>query len=362
MGIDSISFAQTATPSVATPTIQNNTVTRQGNNQKKRPRINRKRLTQADSLKLIAQQQDSLQRLVASNTSGSAFNIGQPNNNVQATPAPPVAPTPTQETTPITVQKSDNPFDIVNSSASTSAESTTSSGVKKDTASAISTISNIASTTTSSRNFLFWLFFVVLVLMALVVANARGAIQNAYSAVLNDSALRQIYKEPIGWGNLSYLALYILSWVSVSIFAFLLFNHYGIKLPYSKGTLFFFCLLTISGLFLLRHAVLYILANVFPINKEVRTYSFILMTAGILTGLLLMPFNIFIAFSPTELSGFFVYGALGIIVITYLVRSLRGLTVATPFLMDNKFHFLLYLCTVEFAPLLVFAKFLLKYS
>ncbi len=347
---DSLNSGKNTAPVIqGTPpsTSQSRTPQRRQN----RPR----RLTAADSLKLAASR-DSLQKLNAA--SGSAFNIGQPNASVNAPPRTNAPPAPVVDNVKV-LQKSDNPFDIVSSNSESNV--TDSASIEKKETSANPSMPSLLAPDLYAKNFLFWLFLIVLVFMALVVANARGAIQNAYAAILSDSALRQIYKEPIGWGNLAYLALYVLSWLSIAIFAFLLYNKYGTKLPYSKLTIFTFCFLGVSGLSLLRHAVLYIIANVFPIAKEVRTYNFIIMTAGLLMGLLLMPFNIFIAYAPADLSQLFVYGAFGVIGIAYLVRSLRGLTVATTFLMDNKFHFLLYLCTVEFAPLLVLIKLIMPY-
>lgn len=376
LGLDSITFAQTGTTvTPASPTVQTapNSTAPQRILKPKR-RFSRKRLTLADSLR-----RDSLNRLANVNpavvpttaNNNSAFNIGQPNtqaatatalqstgNSVEQPPSSATIATPVQpEETAKVLHKSNNPFDIVVPETTTSSAENVSANDKKVETQSLST----PATPTSSKNFLFWLFFVILVVMALIVANTRGAIQNAYSAMLNDSALRQIYKEPIGWGSLTYLSLYALAWLSIAVFAFLLCNFYGAKLPYSKLNLFFICFLLVSVLYLTRHLVLYVLANVFPVAKEVRTYNFILMTAGILTGLLLMPFNIFIAFSPTELSQLFIYGGFAVVIAAYLVRSLRGLTVATPFLMDNKFHFLLYLCAVEFAPLLVLAKLIMPY-
>jgi cell division protein FtsL len=348
---DSLNSGKNTAPAIQGSKTSSTSQTRISQGKTTRPR----RLTTTDSLKL-AVSRDSLQKL--NTMSGSAFNIGQSNTSVNAPPPANTPPAPVVDNVKI-LQKSDNPFDIVSSSSVTNI--TDSGAIGKKEASTNPSIPSLLTPDLYAKNFLFWLFLIVLVLMALVVANARGAIQNAYAAILSDSALRQIYKEPIGWGNLAYLALYVLSWLSIAIFTFLLYNKYGIKLPYSKFTIFAFCFLGVSGLFLMRHAVLYIIANVFPIAKEVRTYNFIIMTAGLLMGLSLMPFNIFIAYVPIELSQLFVYGAFGVIIIAYLVRSLRGLTVATTFLMDNKFHFLLYLCTVEFAPLLVLIKFIMPY-
>jgi Domain of unknown function (DUF4271) len=312
-----------------------------------RNKIPAKRLTAADSLRLAAQR-DSIQNATAA--AGSAFDIGLPVTPETAKTA--VTPNVPQ------LESSDNPFDIVSGGNASQRVDTTAkdSGQVKTATPSKTAQPSLLEPSIYTNNFLFWIFLVSLILMALVVANARAFISNAYSAVMSDSALRQIYKEPVGWGSAPYLSLYALYWLGLSIFIYLLLPHFGVSLPYGKMTTFLLCLAGVSGIYVLKHLVLYLIALIFPVSKQVRTYNFIILTVGVILGLLLMPLNIFIAYAPESLSTIFIYITFGVIGLAYLVRSLRGLMVASPFLVDNKFHFLLYLCTVEFAPLLIIIK------
>ena len=316
---------------------------------RQRPR----RLTAADSLRIATAQRDSIQKAAAA--ANSAFNIGtsKPTDSTAI-----AAPIPTAPEVPM-LQKSDNPFDILRSGDAVSLPTSSTDSTQNVVQQPSATMPSLLEPSVYSKNFLFWVFLVSLILMAFVVANARAAIANAYAAISSDSALRQIYKEPIGWGSVAYLALYILFWLNLAIFIYLLLAHYGVPSQYGKLTTFMICLGGVGLIYMVRHLVLYIISKVFPIEKEVRTYNFIILTVGILLGLILMPLNIFIAYAPNSLSQLFIYAAYAAILLAYLVRSLRGLTVASPFLIDNKFHFLLYLCTVEFAPLLILVKMIL---
>jgi Domain of unknown function (DUF4271) len=265
--------------------------------------------------------------------------------------APPVTQTPVAP-----VEKSNNPFDIQRGEAATSGNPAAQSNAPS--------APSLLDKETYSRNFIFWVFLVVLILMAFIVAGGRSAIRTAYQAVTSDNALRQIYKEPMGWGSFGYLSLYVMFWINTGIFAFLLMSYYKMKPPFGFGQFgtFMACVAGVSGLIVLKHTVLYLVAKVFPIEKEVRTYNFIIMTVGIILGLILMPINIFVAYSDPKYSFAFVYLGIAVIVLAYLVRSLRSLPLAAPFLIDNRFHFLLYLCTVEIAPLLVISKIIMGNS
>lgn len=341
--------AQDSVPKVQKPqqsVRSNNKVVNNQNPTNARPKIQTKRLSAADSQRFAAQR-DSIQK--ATTGAGSAFDIGAP-------VMPQTASVPVVSAVP-RLENSDNPFDIVSGGpvSDKGSISGAASQIKVPTPPA-SPQPSLLEPSIYANNFLFWIFLVSLILMAFVVANARSSIANAYSAVMSDSALRQIYKEPVGWGSAPYISLYVLYWLSLAIFIYLLLSHFGVSMAYGKVTTFLLCLAGVSIIYLFKHIVLYCIAQIFPVSKEVRTYNFIILTVGVILGLLLMPLNIFIAYAPDSVSSLFIYVTFGVIGLAYLVRSLRGLMVASPFFTDNKFHFLLYLCTVELAPLLIIIK------
>ena len=325
--------------------------------QVRKPR--RRRLTAADSMRLafqrdsiakVAQMAQNQQITPQANPTGSVFNTGI------ALPVAPTTPTVAAMSIPEVpvLDSSKNPFDIlrgamvVKDSASTATKQL-SENPKADAPS-------LLNKQTYSKNFLFWVFLVTLILMAFVVSNARTAVQNAYQALLSDNALRQIHREQVGWGNFGQLALYGLFWLNMGIFAFLMFYRFVGQSPYGQFATFLLCVGGVSLIFSIKHAILYVIARVFPIAKEVKLYNYIIITGGIFLSLSLLPLNIFIAYSPDSLKDFFMYSAFGAIALVYLVRSLRSLSVASPFLMTDQFHFLLYLCAVEIAPILVLVK------
>ena len=335
--------------------------------QPRKPR--RRRLTAADSLRLIAQR-DSIARLATpqtavqttppTNPNGSAFNIGAatttlPKPDSTNSAATPIAIAPVVPEVPL-LDSSANPFDILRGEkVSIDSAAIAANNFIENPLSAAPSLMNKQ---TYSKNFLFWIFLFTLILMAFVVSNTRSAVQNAYQALLSDNALRQIHRDQVGWGNFGQLALYGLFWLNMGIFAFLMYYRYIGQSPFGQFATFLLCVGGVSLAFLIKHAILFVIANVFPIAKEIKLYNYIIITGGIYLSLVLLPLNIFIAYSPDSLKEIFIYGAFGIIALVYLVRSLRSLSVASPFLMTDQFHFLMYLCAVEIAPLMILIKFI----
>ena len=317
------------------------------------PKKRRRRLTPQDSIRLATLRADS----IAQANNNSAFNVNQA--NVATTALPPnadSAATPSNvliNDVPV-LTSSDNPFEILRGDVA--ALDTTANKAKTILD---QTAPSLLNRETYSKNFLFWIFLITLSLMAVVVANARSSVRNAYQALLSNNALRQIYRLQAGWGNIAQLALYLLFLLNAGIFAFLMVYRFSGQSPMNQFWTFLYCVLGVSLAFLIKHTILYIISSVFPIAKEVKLYNFIIITSGILLGLILLPLNIFIAYSPEILGNMLTYIAFGAIGIVYLVRSLRSLSVASPFLATDQFHFLVYLCAVELAPLMVLAKLLI---
>lgn len=324
--------------------------------QQNRPR--KRRLTAADSAR-IAAQRDSVARAQQAAAGNSAFNIGQPAIDsaallAQQQAAVPQAAQAIPEVPMLT--QSDNPFDILRGGQ-----------IKADTtpnqASAAVNIPTEAPSLldkqTLSKNFFFFVFVILLLLMVFIVPTTRSTINNAYGGLLSDVSLKQIYRDPVGWGNLPYMALYSLFWINGGIFIFLLTYHYNIRLPFNQVGNLFICIGGIILVFLLKHLILFIIAIIFPVEKEIRAYNFVILIGGILLGLLLTPFNMAIAFGSENLGTIAIWGAFGLIGLIYLIRSFRAVAIASPYLITNRFHFLVYLCTVEIAPIMILVKMLL---
>ena len=307
---------------------------------------------QRDSIARLAQVLQNPQLTQPINSNGTPVNAA----------TTPVAPIVAATTLPLIVPEvpaldsSSNPFDILRGTKVSTDSATLAANQQPENS--LSTAPSLLNKQTYSKNFLFWIFLLTLILMAFVVSNARSAVQNAYQALLSDNALRQIHRDQVGWGNFGQLALYGLFWLNMGIFSFLMYYRYVGQSPFGQFATFLLCVGGVSLAFLIKHAILFIIASVFPIAKEIKLYNYIIITGGIFLSLVLLPLNIFIAYSPDSLKEIFIYGAFGIIALVYLVRSLRSLSVASPFLMTDQFHFLLYLCAVEIAPLMILVKFI----
>jgi len=204
-----------------------------------------------------------------------------------------------------------------------------------------------------SSRFKFWVIIISLVLLTLLFVLYNSLVSKAYRGFLNENFLKMIHRTEGRIVSIPYLLLYVLYFISGATFIYLLSEHFGwivFKEPLKQ---FMLCFVGLGLVFLVKHLTLMILSVVFPFSKAVRQYSFTIVIFNIILGICLLPFNLFIAFTAPALAQGLIYLVLFLILIFYIFRSFRGLLIATSYLSVHKFHFFMYLCAVEIAPVLL---------
>ncbi len=205
-------------------------------------------------------------------------------------------------------------------------------------------------------NYIFWILLGFLVLLTFVVNINRKLIPEISKSLLSDNYLRITYREyNKGFTQfLSYL-LYVNFFAQAGVFMFLaqkpLTGIFNFPWYYFIGG--------VTGVYLIRHLVLWILGSLFPVQKEASQFSFVIMQFNLFLGLILFGMNWLLAFGTENLSKPAIFAGLGAILFMFLLRQFRGLLLSARILSHYKFHFFLYLCAVEFAPLLMFYKVIL---
>ena len=212
---------------------------------------------------------------------------------------------------------------------------------------------------TPKSNFKFWVITFLLVLFTLMITLYNNYVVKTYRAFLNDNFLKMIQRETGTIAAVPYFILYTLYFISMGVFLFLILEYYNAQLPYSDFLNLLLLISVVLIIFLLKHMVIRILAFTLPVKKVFSQYNFTIIIFNIIIGIVLIPANIFIAFAPVKLTVYLIYGTILVILGLYLFRSLRSLFLAGNFLGFHKFHFFMYLCTVEIAPLLVLLKIVL---
>jgi len=207
-----------------------------------------------------------------------------------------------------------------------------------------------------SKKFKLWMTIIFVTLLTLLVNIYKSFLLKVYRSFLNDNFLKMIHRDYGTATMIPYLILYAFSLMLIGIFLFLVLNHYKFSFFSSPLLDLLASVGGVFGIFLIKHLVLQIISTIFPISKEIGQYSFTIIIFGIIVGLLLFPSILLILYAPSNLTVPLIYGTFAVVVLIYLYRILRSLFIGLKYISLHKFHFFVYLCTIEIAPLLILLK------
>jgi len=100
---------------------------------------------------------------------------------------------------------------------------------------------------------------------------------------------------------------------------------------------------------------------VFNISRASDTYIFVVFLVNKMLGIFLLPFLIVITFSGPEVREIFITISLAMVFVLLAYRVLAAYRPVRNEIKLTPFHFFLYLCAFEIAPLLLIYKVLLSY-
>ncbi len=209
------------------------------------------------------------------------------------------------------------------------------------------------------RNLPLLFLFISLLILALVITSGRKTISNIIRSVYNENYLKQIKMQSDDGRTFTYVILYILFIINISLFFYLYLSD---KISITSGKLYLTVMAVILTIYNVRHGVLFLLGTIFKgIKKETSEYSFTVQIYNIVFGLILVPFNFILAFGPEKLKHPLFLIVLSLLVLMFIIRSIRGVLLSSRHLLNNQFHFFLYLCICEIGPLVIFMKYMSQY-
>ena len=207
---------------------------------------------------------------------------------------------------------------------------------------------------TEIRSILFWLLLFLTFMMSIALNLNRNFFIKLYRSNVNLNFMNLLYRESKEENRLIFPILYGLYFAGLSIFIYL-----GLILW--KGSLhpliLLYISLGVSGIYLIRHLSLRLIGWVFGIGRETDRYLFNIVSYGSMLSVLLIPIDFILAFSNSDWSRKLMWWFIAFLALSYAFRQLKEILLATNLWRNSIFHFLLYLCTFEIAPLALLYEF-----
>lgn len=201
----------------------------------------------------------------------------------------------------------------------------------------------------------FWVLLITVLLLTVFINLNRSLPGQFYKAIFNENYLKYLQRSYTSDARLLYGFFYFFFVLNGGIFVFLVLRHFT---GMTGLTNLFLCWLGVLLIYLFRHQFISYIKYVYPLEKTFGVLNFSIMVYNAFLGMILLPVNIIMAFSPDWLMVALLYLGLAIVIGLYIIRELRAIMNSLPEISAHPVHFFLYLCACEIMPVLIVGKFL----
>ncbi|MFC0775934.1 DUF4271 domain-containing protein [Terrimonas alba] len=146
---------------------------------------------------------------------------------------------------------------------------------------------------------------------------------------------------------------------SAGLYANFLLHYFGFKPVDNFWLLYLYCCIGLSIIYLVKFIGLIVCGWLFNMKKAAESYIFIVFIINKVIGIALLPFNFLLAFTDGAMHSIALMLSWCCIAGLFLYRFILGFAAIRNEVKFNLFHFFLYLCAFEIAPLLLIYKLLL---
>ncbi|MBK7888561.1 MAG: DUF4271 domain-containing protein [Bacteroidetes bacterium] len=179
-----------------------------------------------------------------------------------------------------------------------------------------------------------------------------------FSAFFNTTTTNQIVRDESVLLQRASLVLSIISYLLMGLFVYQLSVIFNWDTGILDGGLLRFVMFSvaIAAAYSIKMIFLRFLSVIFDQERSVAIYIFNVFLMVMMIGLLLLPVNILLAYSPGIIREIVVVISIAVIGLLFLYRIVRAVLIWTGIPGFSLFYLFLYLCAFEIAPLLIIWK------
>ena len=184
-------------------------------------------------------------------------------------------------------------------------------------------------------------------------------LDNLHTLFFRITMRQQQIRDQVLQSPLPSLMLNILYIISMGLFLSFVADYYNIVPGMNRWLLLFYCCLLLTAIYLGKFIILKMLGWMFNIRLATDTYIFIVFLVNKMIGIYLLPVLLLIAFAKGPFLTVLVTLTYCFIVVLFIYRFIIAYRPVRNEIKLSRFHFFIYLCAFEIAPLLLIYKVLL---
>jgi len=212
-----------------------------------------------------------------------------------------------------------------------------------------------------SKEYLFYLLAGIMLLFGFFKIFYARYFNNIFRVFFNTSLRQNQLTDLLLQAKLPSLIFNLFFAVTGGLYLWLLLHYYHLITEESNKKALVICILTISFIYIIKFCVLKFIGWVTGMIELVDTYIFVIFLVNKITGIILIPFVILLAFAGSVWQKTIVVLSYLIVGVLFLLRFMRSYSLLQHQLNISRLHFILYIVAIEVLPLLVAYKWFLKF-
>ncbi len=217
----------------------------------------------------------------------------------------------------------------------------------------------VVETDSSARTDADLLFILIIMLMvgaSALVALYRGYIWQVFKSLSRTNHLNILYRSQNSQMVFQRMMFHGFFCLSGGLFIYLILGYLRLDYWEEGFALWIFCSLVLFSIYFLKNTVLRFLGWVFNMDKLMDEYNFIISVFNGAAGLILIPFIAMLAFGPVSWMPTIAISGIALLAVLLVLRQFRVAIATLNKVLPIAFHFFIYLCAVEIAPVLLLAS------
>lgn len=214
--------------------------------------------------------------------------------------------------------------------------------------------------TSRGKEFLFYILGITILLLAIFKVFYAGYFNNIFRVFFNTSLRQNQLTDLLLQAKLPSLIFNIFFVISAGLYAWLLLYYYRLLTAANSYRLLALSILFVAVVYCGKYLTLKFMGWITGMSVVTDRYIFVIFLINKITGILLIPFIILLAFAPASWLMTVVIASLCMVSILFLLRYLRTYGLLQNQLHLNAIHFLLYGVGMELLPILIIYKLIFR--
>lgn len=207
-----------------------------------------------------------------------------------------------------------------------------------------------------NQTLLFYILLAIVGLFTFTKHNYPKYIKELYRSFNNINISRQFFEDQRYSTAFASVLIYVGSLLTFSMTCYILLNYFEQWTGYPDYLAILICLVVVGGFLILKYVVLRLIAFILPLKLTLDWYIFNTLIHNCVMSFALLPIIMIVGFAETSYANTAIVLFIALVIFTFAYRLYIGAVIGKEFLLFHKFHFFIYLCVLEIAPLIIMTK------